>query len=159
MNRNEFTLYAAMLGIFPVLAVVFFYLVVLGAPFNSEPKHFLFTAPIAVFSAYLAAHITFHITGNMTKKSNRVWPSGILFSFITFVIFGLLITIIESVIRNDFSFTRYSEHGWFVGFIVGWLLWAIAGFVLTSVVSIPLGLHLVLKYKRSNKSLKAGIQE
>jgi len=151
MNRNAFTLYAAVLGMFPVFVVVLFFLVALGSPFKGEPLQYLSTLPIAVFSAYLAAHIIFNFTDNMAKKSNSVWPFGILFSFITFVIFGLLITIIDGINRGDLSFARYSEYGGFVGFIIGWFFWAMAGFILTSVISIPLGIHLVNKYKRSNK--------
>ena len=79
------------------------------------------------------------------------WPVGIAFTCITFIVFGLLAAF-YSILQQAGRFGQ----DLLADFFLNWAFWTVAGLLFTCIVTVPLGIHLVLKYKKSYAAVDNG---
>jgi len=145
MNRIYFTNTTLLYGSAMALVVTVYFIFVKGAAQNYIIQSIVILFLPGSISAYLSAHILYKVIVKRYKENKSTWLSGFYLIFLSFLLFGFIATL-SSGIYEPYKAFRNIQSFIIMSFSLG-----VMAFIITCLLSVPLGYYIINKHICSNK--------
>jgi len=145
MNRTQFTNASLVYGSFIALAVTLFFIFIKGIAENNILWYIVVLFIPGSIASYISAHILHKRIIQRYKANKNTWLSAFYYIFLAFLIFGFISTLLSGIYEPYKAFRDIQS------FLIMSFSFGIMAFIVTSLVSVPLGFYIINKHICSNK--------
>lgn len=145
MNRTIFTNITLAYGSALALLVTLILLIGKGISENNILQYIVFLFIPGSISSYLSGHVLYKIIIKRYRENKSTWLSGFYLIFLSFLLFGIIATLFNGIYEPYKAFRDIQS------FIIMSFSLGIMAFIITSLLSVPLGFYIINKHICSNK--------
>lgn len=145
MNRTTFTNTTLAYGSSVALLVTLILIIGKGIAEDNILQYVVVLFIPGSISSYISAHALYKLIIKRFRENKSTWLSGIYLVLLSFLLFGLISTLLNGIYEPYKAFKDIHS------FIIMSLLLGVGAFIITSLLSVPLGFYIINKHICSNK--------